>query len=163
MDGAALIPEFEHEAALTRTMLSRVPYEQGEWKPHEKSFAMWALAEHLADLPNFVPAAVDGDSLELDPSRRSPASGSVEELLERFDRNVAEAKAALGRATAEGLGKTWSLTRDGAVLLSMPKAAVIRTLVLNHAVHHRAQLGVYLRLLDLPVPSTYGPSADEQR
>lgn len=161
MDGTMLLPEFDHEASLTRRTLERVPFDRADWKPHEKSYSLKDLAVHLADIPSWVDATVNQDVLDFDGPYEPGSPDSVEELLGIFDRNVASARAALEKATAEEMGKTWTLRSNGEVVLSMPKAAVLRGFVLSHAIHHRAQLGVYLRLLDVPVPSTYGPSADE--
>lgn len=161
MDGAMFLPEFEHEASLTRKTLERVPLDKGDWKPHEKSFSLKRLAEHIADIPTWVDVTVNQDVFAMNGPYETPPADSVDELLEIFDRNVADAKRVLAGATGEQLMGMWTMKQGDEVLLSMPKVAVLRGFVMNHTVHHRAQLGVYLRLLDVPVPSTYGPSADE--
>ena len=161
MNGAVLLPEFDHEFAITRRMLERVPLEQGEWQPHEKSSSLRRLASHLANIPRWVPMTIGQDVLELDGPYETPQHETVESLLAYFDDGLAEARAVIEQASAEDLGATWSMKRDGEVTMALPKAAVLRSFIFNHNVHHRAQLGVYLRLLDVPVPSTYGPSADE--
>lgn len=161
MDGRSMLPEFEHEAALTRKTLARVPLEKGDWKPHEKSYSLLALATHLADIPGWVDVTVQQDVFEMDGPYEPTVPETVEQLLEHFDRNVAKARATLSGASSDDLMATWTMKQGGEVVFSMPKAAVVRGFVMNHTIHHRAQLGVYLRLLDEPVPSIYGPSADE--
>ena len=159
-----LLPEFDHEMATTRKTLERVPDDRFDWKPHEKSTAMGALASHLANLPSWATLAIGGDSFDMAPGGeavRSPACNSRQEILEMFDKNVVAARAAISGATDEAIVQPWSLLSNGATILSIPKVAVVRNFVLNHSIHHRAQLGVYLRLNDIPVPSVYGPSADE--
>lgn len=161
MDGAMFIPEFEHEAALTRKTLERVPLEQGDWKPHEKSFTLRQLASHLATIPSWTAVTLQQDELDMDPDDQAPQFDTREAMLDAFDRSVEEARQVLADTSGEQLMGTWTLKSGGATVLSMPRVAVLRGFVLNHAVHHRAQLGVYLRLLGVPVPSIYGPSADE--
>ena len=161
MDGSALIPEFDHEASLTRKTLERVPFEKGDWKPHEKSSPLLELATHLADIPSWVEVTLNQDVFEMDGPYELPQVDDVEALLELFDRNVASAREALSKASGEDLMGTWTLKAGGEVVFSMPRIAVLRGFCFNHTVHHRAQLGVYFRLLDVPVPSIYGPSADE--
>jgi len=159
-----LLPEFDHEMATTRKTLERVPDDRFAWKPHEKSMAMGALASHLANLPSWVSLAIGAESFDMAPGGqavRSPGCNSRQEVLAMFDKNVADARVALNSATDETIVQPWSLLSNGATILTMPKVAVVRNFVLNHSIHHRAQLGVYLRLNDIPVPSVYGPSADE--
>jgi uncharacterized damage-inducible protein DinB len=159
-----LLPEFDHEMANTRKTLERVPDDKFGWKPHEKSTTMGYLATHLGFLPGWAVNAIKEDSLDLAPGGehiRIPTAGSRQEVLDTFDRNVAEARAAIAGASDEHLLKPWSLLLDGRTVLTMPRIAVLRGFVMNHSIHHRAQLGVYLRLNDLPVPALYGPSADE--
>lgn len=158
----ALLPEFDHEMATTRTVLERVPDEKFAWKPHAKSFSLGALASHVAVLPTWATETLTRTEIDLDPNRQPPAAlPSRQEVLAAFDRSVADARAALAGKTDAELTAIWSLKRGGRTLFSMPKAAVLRSFVLSHLVHHRGQLTVYLRLLDVPVPSIYGPSADE--
>lgn len=161
----ALLPEFDNEMANTRKTLERVPEEKFDWKPHEKSTAMGGLATHLSNLPTWTNYAIGEDSLDLAPGGKPlPQTANVKsqtELLEIFDNNVAKARAAIAAASDEELFKPWTLLRNGKQILTMPKIAVLRGFVMNHSIHHRAQLGVYLRLNDIPVPSIYGPSADE--
>ena len=161
----ALLPEFDQEMANTRKTLERVPEERLDWKPHPKSMAMGGLATHLSNLPTWANYTIDQDSLDLAPEGKplpsAPEVKSRAELLEIFDSNVAKARAAISSAGDEELFKPWTLLNNGKQLLTLPKVAVLRGFVLNHTIHHRAQLGVYLRLNDIPVPSIYGPSADE--
>ena len=161
----ALLPEFDHEMANTRKTLERVPDDKLDWKPHSKSMAMGGLATHLSNLPTWANYAIARDSLDLAPEGKplpsAPAVKSRSELLEVFDSNVAKARAAIAGASDEDLFKPWTLQHNGKQILTLPKVAVLRSFVMNHNIHHRAQLGVYLRLNDIPVPSIYGPSADE--
>ena len=161
MDGRALLSEFDHEATLTRKTLERVPFDKGDWKPHEKSMPLRELASHVADIPSWVEVTMNQDVFEMDGPYELPRVDDVEALLEAFDRNTANARAALEKASGEDLMGIWTMKSGGEEVISMPRAAILRGFCFNHAVHHRAQLGVYLRLLDVPVPSIYGPSADE--
>lgn len=160
-----ILPEFDHEMANTRKTLERVPDEKLDWQPHEKSMAMGGLATHLSNLPTWAIYTISQDSLDLAPDGvplppMQPVK-SRSELLEVFDSNVAKARAAISAASDEELFKGWTLLHGGKQILTLPKIAVLRSFVMNHNIHHRAQLGVYLRLNDIPVPSIYGPSADE--
>ena len=160
-----LLPEFDHEMANTRKTLERVPEEKFNWRPHEKSMTMVNLASHLANLPSWVNHTIEKDSLDLAPQdapplQTSPAR-SPEEAVEMFDQNVAAARVALAGASDEELLKPWTLLHGGNVVMTLPRISVLRSFVMNHNIHHRAQLGVYLRLNDVAVPSIYGPSADE--
>jgi uncharacterized damage-inducible protein DinB len=160
----ALLPEFDNEMANTRKTLERVPDDRFDWKPHEKSTAMGGLAGHLANLPSWGSLAVGSDSFDMAPGGqpvKAPVLSSGKDLLAKFDENVATTRAAIAGASDEELFKPWALLSNGNTLLTMPKIAVLRSFVMNHMIHHRAQLGVYLRLNDIPVPSIYGPSADE--
>jgi len=162
----ALLPEFDQEMAATRRTLERVPAQKFGWKPHTKSFDMGHLAFHVAQIPGWLTTALTTDSLDVEPGGvpvpQPPAPATPEALLAGFDKNVVEARAALAAADDVSMGQPWSLLSNGNELLKMPRAAVLRTFVLSHLIHHRAQLGLYLRLNDVPVPATYGPSADEQ-
>lgn len=161
----ALLPEFDQEAAGVRRTLERVPADKFEWRPHEKSGTMIWLAGHLANLPQWAVLTMAEDELDLapggEPMPLPPTPASVDDLVATFDRHAAEARAALAAASDADFMKPWSLLSNGKVLMTLPKAAVIRSFVMNHLIHHRAQLGVYLRMNDVPVPSIYGPSADE--
>jgi uncharacterized damage-inducible protein DinB len=161
----ALLPEFDQEMKSTRRTLERAPEEKFGWKPHEKSWAMGGLATHLANLVSWANMAIEKDSVDLAPQgvpvpQMAPAK-SRNELLEMFDKNVAAARAAIAGASDAHLLKPWSLLRNGKTLMTLPRIGVLRGFVLSHGIHHRAQLGVYLRLNDVPVPAIYGPSADE--
>jgi uncharacterized damage-inducible protein DinB len=157
----ALLPEFDHEMTTTRRLLERVPEEKVDWKPHPRSWTLGQLAQHVATLPMWGTVTLSQSELDLSAGGQAPVLHTHAQLLETFDRHVAETRAALvGRTDAE-LMAPWTLKKDGQTVFSMPKAAVWRSFVLNHLIHHRGQLSVYLRLQDVPVPSIYGPSADE--
>ncbi len=162
MDGTAMLEEFDREMATTRKALGRVPMEKADWKPHERSFSLGDLANHIADIPSWTAPTIQLDVMELEGDYRPETADTTDDLLALFDRRVAEARAALKDATADDLSGTWSLVHNGETTFTAPKPAVLRSFVFSHAVHHRAQLGVYLRLLGIPVPATYGPSADEE-
>ena len=160
-----LLPEFDHEMAGARRTLERVPEDRFEWRPHPKSGAMGWLAGHLANIPEWGTLTIARDELDLAPGGKPmelpPPPASRADLLAAFDKKAAEARAAIAGASDEELMKPWSLLQNGKTIFTMPKLTVLRSFVLNHLIHHRAQLGVYLRLNDVPVPSLYGPSADE--
>lgn len=163
--GESMLPEFDHEMANTRKTLERVPTDKFSWKPHEKSFPMGTLATHLSNLPTWTNVTIDLDEFDMSPNGvpvRAPECHSTQELLEAFDANVSKARAALAGISDEKIFQEWTLLAAGNKVLAMPRIAVLRSFVMNHLIHHRAQLGVYLRLNDIPVPSIYGPSADEQ-
>lgn len=162
MDGTMMLPEFDLEFANTRRTLERVPLDKADWKPHEKSFSLGDLAFHVSDIPRWVPVTINQDEFELSGPYEPEKPGTLEGLLAHFDEGVAEARSLIEGASGEDLMATWTMTSGGEVAMAMPKAAVLRSFVFNHNIHHRAQLGVYLRLLDVPVPAIYGPSADEQ-
>jgi len=160
----ALLPEFDRETAITRRLLERIPDGKLSFKPHPKSMDMASLATHICELIDWTPETIGKDSIDLagfDPSQRKIVASRAE-LLEKFDKSVAKARAALATAEDAQLIEAWSLKSGEKVFFTMPKVAVLRTFVFNHSVHHRAQLSVYLRLNDIPVPAMYGPSADEQ-
>jgi uncharacterized damage-inducible protein DinB len=163
--GKGMLPEFDVETANTRRTLERVPTEKLGWKPHARSGTRGWLAAHLANLPSWLSLALAQDSLDLEPGGVTPTPppppDSTEAILRQFDQNVAAARAALAAASDESLLEMWTLLKNGKTILQLPRIAVVRSFVLNHMIHHRAQLCVYLRLNDLPVPSIYGPSADE--
>ena len=161
----SLLPEFDHEMANTRKTLERVPEDKFDWKPHEKSMTLGNLATHLATLPSWVVFTIKDTSIDIapvdgPPMMNEPAT-SRQEVLDRFDESVKAAREALAGASDEQLLADWSLLSGGNTVLTMPRVAVLRSFVMNHTIHHRAQLGVYLRLNDVAVPSIYGPSADE--
>jgi uncharacterized damage-inducible protein DinB len=162
-----LLPEFDSEIAITRRVLERVPDGdgQGEWKPHEKSFPMAHLAQLVARLPGWATLMLDRTELDIAPLDGPQFPGySIEKtatLLEEFDRNAAGARAALAAAGDADFDVPWTLKKAGEVVMTQPRYQMLRYMVLNHLVHHRAQLGIYLRLVDVPVPMMYGPTADE--
>lgn len=161
----ALLPEFDHEMENTRKTLERVPEDKFGWKPHEKSTALGGLATHIANLPSWVSLAIKQSEFDLAPPGqgpiRVPQATSRQEVLDAFDQHRAAAREAIAAVSDQHLLGSWSLLSGGHTLMTMPRIAVLRSFVMNHIIHHRAQLGVYLRLLDVPVPSIYGPSADE--
>lgn len=161
-----LLPEFDEEIAITRRVLERVPDDRVEWRPHPKSFPMGHLAQLVARLPGWVAMTMTRTEIDLAPVSGPSFPGySFEKtatLLAEFDRNAAEGRAALARATDADFQVPWSLKRAGAVLVTKNRYGILRSMVINHIVHHRAQLGVYLRLVDVPVPQMYGPTADDR-
>lgn len=160
----SLLPEFDHEMANTRKTLERVQDETLGWKPHEKSFSMGELATHIANIPGWVASAIAEESFDVAPEGKpiqTPPANSREEILQRFDEALPRARAAIASATDEHLRRDWSLLSNGQAVLTMPRVAVLRSFVMNHVIHHRAHLGLYLRMKDIPVPALYGPSADE--
>lgn len=160
-----LLAQFDHEMVGTRKTLERVPEGQPDWAPHPKSMKMARLAGHLAELPGWAVETINRDSLDIHPTGGSQFQPllmtSRKQLLEAFDKNAAAARAALSAASDETLLGNWTLLAGGQTIFSLPRVAVLRSFVLSHIIHHRAQLGVYLRMNDVPVPSLYGPSADE--
>jgi uncharacterized damage-inducible protein DinB len=158
-----LLPEFDQEMANTRKILERVPEEKLTYKPHEKSMTLGRLAGHIAELPSWAAHTLKVEVLELQPGQQTFSAKSTGELLDKFDETRKEARELISRASDEDLRKTWTMNYAGKTILSMPRSAILRTVVMNHLIHHRAQLGVYLRLLDVEIPGMYGPSADEQK
>jgi uncharacterized damage-inducible protein DinB len=161
----SILPEFDHEMANTRKTLERVPDDKFGWTPHEKSMTMGRLAGHLAQMPGWGKDTLTTESFDVAPVDGPPVQPSQpknrQEVLALFDKGVAEVRAALAAAKDDQLLKPWSLLAGGKPIFTMPRIAVLRSMILNHSIHHRAQLGVYLRLNNLPVPAIYGPSADE--
>lgn len=159
---APLAAELQHEAATTRRMLERLPEGSFDWKPHDKSTPLGRLAGHVAELPTLVETVLTRDEMNFDPETFQPfIPATTAELVERFDRNVAAAVGLLKNHGGEGLGDPWRLRSGEYVIFELPRGVVLRSMMLNHFVHHRGQLSVYMRLLDVPLPSIYGPSADE--
>lgn len=160
----SILPEFDHEMANTRKTLERVPDDKFDWRPHFKSGTMGWLAAHLANLPGWVSFTLEQDSLDIAPAGGTTAPAqpkTAKELLQAFDKNVAAARTAISRASDAELTQPWTLMAGQHKVFTLPRVAVLRSFVMNHTIHHRAQLGVYLRLNDIPVPAIYGPSADE--
>ena len=158
---AALVQELETEAKTTRRVLERVPQDKLTWKPHPKSMSLGYLAYHIASAPAHVANWAASDSYDFSTGGKQPDPQNVAEILAAHDASLEQTKQILGKLGDEGLKKDWEGKMNGATLMKMPKAALVRAIVLNHWYHHRGQLSVYLRLLDVPVPSIYGPSADE--
>jgi len=162
----SLLPEFDHEAAVTRTVLERVPEARAAWQPHPKSMSLGRLAIHVASIATWTIWTFQQTELDLAPPGGTPYAPAVWEslagTLRLFDETIVRARAALVPVTDLEMQQLWTLKRGGMALFTMPRAAVLRTFVLSHTIHHRAQLGVYLRLLDIPVPAVYGPTADTE-
>lgn len=160
----SLLPEFDQEMASTRKVLERIPDDKLDWKAHPKSNTIRWVGTHLATIPSWTGYTLQQDSLDVNPGgqemRTTPAA-SREEILERFDRNVAQARKDIESTSDAEFAKMWTLLNNGTAMFSLPKAAVLRSFVFNHIIHHRGHLCVYLRLNDIPVPGLYGPSADE--
>jgi uncharacterized damage-inducible protein DinB len=157
----ALLPEFDHEMTVTRKLLERVPDDKLAWRPHPKSMTLGELAQHVATLPLWGSMTLDQSELDIGGNPRLPPMTSRAELLAAFDKHVTDTRASLtGRGDGE-LMAPWTLKRDGHTIFSTPKASVWRGFVVSHLIHHRGQLSVYLRMNDVPIPSMYGPSADE--
>ena len=163
MSITAILGEMEHENATTRRVLERVPTDKLSWKPHPKSMSLGELALHVAMSPGYIAEGwACQDTVDFGKGGgKTPEPTSTQEILAAHDEGVSKTKSALQKIGDAGLGQQWTATMNGATVFDMPKAALIRSIVLNHTYHHRGQLSVYLRLLDVPVPSIYGPSADE--
>ncbi|HMA25678.1 MAG TPA: DinB family protein [Gemmatimonadaceae bacterium] len=157
--GASLVPEFDQETTTTRRVLERVPSDKGDWKPHPKSFSLAHMALLVAGMPGWLPGMLCKPELDLAASPPY-TNESTPTLLEMFDRGVRDGRDALTTAKDADFAEEWRLKHGDRVLVTMPRSAVVRQ-HFSHMVHHRAQLGVYLRLLDIPVPAMYGPTADE--
>jgi len=163
---ASILPEYDQEMANTRKVLERLPDEKWDWRAHPKSNTIGWNANHLAEIPGWVEGTLSQSSWDIAPvdgeRYQSPTLATRQEILELFDRNVAAGRQAIESVRDEAMGETWSLLAGGKPLITMPRSAVIRSFVLNHLIHHRGHMCVYLRLNDIPVPGMYGPSADEQ-
>ena len=161
----SLLPEFDQEMANTRKVLERLPDEKLDWQAHRKSHTIGWNANHVADMVNWIVEVITMPSLDIAPiggqPHQTPALASRREILEQFDRNVAAARKALATVEDQRINEMWTLLKAGAPMMTMPRKTVIRSFVLNHIIHHRAHLCVYLRLNDIPVPGMYGPSGDE--
>ena len=161
----ALLPEFDHEMANTRECLSRIPDDKLDWKAHEKSWDLRSITTHLANMPKWTVMTMAESSFDMQPEGEDPTTeepiDSIAGALEMFDANVAAARDAIANASDEDLLTSWSLLKAGEEIITMPRIAVLRSFIMNHMIHHRGQVSVYLRLNDIPVPALYGPSADE--
>ena len=160
----AFIGELKHESSLTKKMLERIPLDKKEWMPHEKSMSLGRLATHVAEITHWVSDIIHIDDFDFMKNFNfTPRiASSTEELLDIFQTNLDKAIADLLAMTDEDFGKSWTVRRGEQVMYNTPKKIAIRNFALNHMIHHRGQLSVYLRLLDVPVPGMYGPSADEK-
>ena len=157
---AAFLTEFEMEAKTTRRVLERVPADKLSWRPHPKSMSLGELALHVAASPAVISGWCTEDETNF-TGEKSPEPASTSDILAAHDKGVNSVKESLTKVGDEGMKSMWTAKAGGATLMAMPKAALVRAIVLNHWIHHRGQLSVYLRLLDVPVPAIYGPSADE--
>ncbi len=161
----ALLPEFDQESSMTKSVLERCPEAKFDFKPHAKSWELIHLATHLANLPMWGVMTLKQDELDIAPPGAPPykeeLAKTTAELLEKFSKNTADAKEAIASASDEEFMKNWTLLKTGTPIFSMPKVVCLRSFVMNHGIFHRGQLAVYLRLVDVSVPALYGPSADE--
>jgi uncharacterized damage-inducible protein DinB len=162
----AMLEQFKQEAAQTRKALERVPFDKADWAPHEKSMTMGRLAGHIAEMGAWGASILTSDEFDMAPADgepyKSPVHESTDDVLATFDQGVAAIEAALPGVTDEAWAGHWSLKSGGEELLSGPRGEFFGMMAINHVIHHRGQLTVYLRLCDVPVPGMYGPSADEK-
>jgi uncharacterized damage-inducible protein DinB len=157
-----LLEELKQEAASTKKLLERVPLEKGDWKPHEKSMAMNRLASHVAENFEWVGDTINSDEIDFAKHPYEPfIPKNTKELIKYFDECYAKAEKALSKCSDEEMMKNWTMRNGEQVYFTMPKSVVIRSFCINHMIHHRGQLTVYMRLLDVPLPGIYGPTADE--
>jgi uncharacterized damage-inducible protein DinB len=165
--GQSMLPEFDQEMQNTRKTLERVPDDKWNWKPHDKSGTLGWLAGHVGTVPEWITMTINTEELDYapvgGPAFEPPKISNQKEVLAAFDKGSAEARAALAGVSDAELMKSWKLLAGGQEIFTMPRIACIRGMCLNHMIHHRAQLGVYYRLLGIPVPGLYGPSADESQ
>ena len=159
----ALLPEFDHEMGTTRRLLERVPEDRLSWQPHQKSMTLGRLATHIAEIPHWSQTIIKDSVFEMNPGSFVPrTAASRADLLKTFDESVAAARALVAGASDAELTATWTMKAGGHEVVSAPKVAMWRSFVMNHGIHHRGQLSVYLRENNVPIPPIYGPSADEQ-
>lgn len=165
--GQSMLPEFDQEMQSTRKVLERIPDEKWNWKPHENSGTVGWYAWHLSTLPGWATMTINTENLDIAPKDGSgpqmPKSDNAKQALAQFDKDAAEARAALEKVSDADMVANWSLLAGGENIFTMPRVAVLRGMVMNHLIHHRGQLTVYFRMLDIPVPGLYGPSADEKQ
>ena len=157
----AFLSEFENEAKTTRRVLERVPTDKLSWRPHPKSMSLGQLALHVASVPGSVAEIAAVDTVPNPPNFTHPEAATTAELVPTLTASVEQARRALGGFDDARMGAMWRLQRGGQDIMAMPRVAFVRAIMLNHWYHHRGQLLVYLRQLDVPVPSVYGPTADE--
>ena len=158
---AALAQEAQRELAITRRLLERVPTDQFDWQPHPKSMKLGTLASHMANLVGFLQMSLSGPSTDMATMQMPPSPTHTDEVLRRFDVNGENLRQALADVDDATFWEMWSMNRGEQTIMAMPRIMVARVMVLNHLIHHRGQMSVYLRLLDIPVPAIYGGSADE--
>lgn len=159
----SLLPEFDQEMKGTRRVLERVPDGKMDWKPHEKSMALGRLATHLAEIPQWTVNSLTKDGLDFDPKTFKPVIlGTTAEILALFDANTAKSRDVLARTSDTDFAMPWSLRMTGKEMFAGTRGTTYRQFCMSHMIHHRAQLGVYLRLLGVPVPGVYGPTADDK-
>lgn len=158
-----LLPEFDEEMKNTRKLLECVPDGKFDYRPHPKSMTLGRLSTHIAEVPSWATFTLDSDVFDLPPDFKHRVATSRAELLSIFDESVAEARQKIAAATDQDWQKIWTFKVAGKTVMSMPKSVVMRSSIMNHLIHHRAQLGVFLRLNEVPIPGMYGPSADEPR
>ena len=157
-----ILAELAHEGATTRRLLERLPQDRLAWQPHQKSMTLGRLATHIAEIPGWVGSIVEKDEFDLGASGYVPPTlGSVAEIIAMFDKSVAMATETLKRQSNDRLLAKWRFKKNGQLLMEMPRLGMIRSFLMNHLIHHRGQLSVYLRLQNVPLPSIYGPTADE--
>ncbi len=158
----SMVAEIGHEAATTRRLLERLPEQHFGWKPHEKSMTLGRLAGHIAEIPGWISTIVEKDEFDVAASGRTPAVHKTRaEVIQLFDANVAKITEVLKRQTDQRMMAPWRLKKAGQLIFELPRVAMVRAMGMTHVVHHRGQLSVYLRLKDVPLPSIYGPTADE--
>jgi uncharacterized damage-inducible protein DinB len=161
----SLLPEFDQEMQNTRKVLERVPDDKWNWKPHDKSGTVGWMVAHIGTIPEWAIMTLNTESFDYAPpggsSYQPPKIENRLQLLSAFDKGVAETRKAIERASDDDMTKVWSLLAGGQTVFALPRVAVLRSMIMNHLIHHRAQLTVYYRLLGVPVPGLYGPSADE--
>jgi uncharacterized damage-inducible protein DinB len=156
----SIVMELDQEAQTTKRVLDRIPGDKLSWKPHPKAFSLGQLALHIAAVPGGIATAASSDTFEA-PSFVQAEPKSCQEVLDTFSQSLNNAKDTINKMDDARLNSMWSLTKNGRTIMSIPRIAFIRSIMMNHLYHHRGQLSVYLRLLEVPVPSIYGPSADE--
>jgi uncharacterized damage-inducible protein DinB len=160
----ALLPEYDHEMGTTRRLLERTPEAELAWKPHEKSMSLGQLAGHIANIPHWCHAILEQSSFDVADAgedTRPKLPESVATLLAEFDKKVAEARAGLAGVSDAEMLAPWTFKQGGQEIFTMPRVAALRSFIMNHLIHHRGQFSVYLRLKNVPLPSIYGPTADE--
>ena len=160
--GQSMLGELDYELANTRRTLERIPENRLEWKPDPKSMSLGALAGHITEMVGWGTMILTTDHLDMNPGDHKPlVATSAHQLTSLLDENTAKLRSTLAATSDDDMMKNWALKIGGNTLFDMPRVACIRSMIMNHLIHHRAQLGVYLRLNDIPVPAIYGPSADE--